>query len=220
MTTSPAPSRPAAIRLCRVLVAICVCRGAVGCDAEPEPKGAPAASPAPVATSKPATRAEPVPSSGPARTGVAAAPAASPAAPIPSHDVPPGEPSPGSVARESPRAAAEFLLAALRRRDAVAMAQVVAPGKEGTAEHRVAQTLDGKGKLRSLAAALRDGVRLAPGREVPSRPEDGREVVKILLDLTDADGTNYADAAALEVFKFEDGWRVDDFDRTGGNWPK
>ena len=100
------------------------------------------------------------------------------------------------------------------------MAQVVAPGKDGTSEQRAAQTLEGKGKLRNLAAAITAGTKLAPGRQAAADPEDGREVVKLALDLTDDAGKTFKDAAALEIFKFEDGWRVDDFDRWGGNWPR
>jgi hypothetical protein len=194
---------------------------ALGCDAADDRTPAPEVTSPSTVNPPPAVAAEPDPSSRNPITPANVAPGAAPVASAsPSDDARPREGAAARAARGSPRAAAEYFLAALRRRDAVALAGVLAPGKDGTAEERVAQTLGGKGKLRSLDAALRQGIQLAPGVEVRSKPEDGREVVKVALDLTDARGVTHEAAAALEVFKFDDGWRVDDFDRTGGNWPR
>ena len=133
----------------------------------------------------------------------------------------PGEPprdSPGTgpapaivVDRSSAAAAVDCALAAIGRRDAGVLDQVVAPRARGA--------LDGKGKLKGLAAAVGQGVTLKRGAERPGPTEDGRQVVVVSLDRIDGSGGTQATAARLNVMKFDDGWRVEDFDQAGP-WPK
>ena len=122
-----------------------------------------------------------------------------------------------ATVRKAPRAAAIALLNAIKQHDQPALCEVIAPSKAGNAEERARQTLDGKGKLGGLNALIREGASFTIAGERASKPEDGHEVMRIILDMKDKHGKDRKNIAALEIFQFEDGWRVDDFDRAWGS---
>ena len=121
-----------------------------------------------------------------------------------------------ATARQTPRSAANALLDGIEQRDEAALAQVIAPSKAGSAEVRATQTLAGKGKLGPLNTLIREGASFTTAGEHVATPEDGREVVRLLLDMTDKRGKVRGTVGGLEIFRFEDGWRVDDFDFNWG----
>jgi hypothetical protein len=122
-------------------------------------------------------------------------------------------PTASHEAHEAYLTALAFLGFAQQREEA-GLARLIPPGKEGSPQERANLTLQRKGKLGGLVAALDGGAKLSIGEQKPGKPEDGRPVVRAFVNAVDI-GTNNGqlrkNVAVLNLVRFEDGWRVDDW---------
>lgn len=121
------------------------------------------------------------------------------------------QPTTKSAERGSAETAAKGFIDGLVKQDADALARVIAPGEDGSAEERAKLTLQGKGSLRGIAGAVKKGEKIWAGKVESGPAGEGPQIARVHLLRKGKRGDDRS-AGSLEVVKGEDGWRVNDWD--------